>query len=148
MFKRLAIVCTIFIIIVSCNDNKKNTEPVIEHKTVPQECFQYISTTDTITLKLIHVGEAITGTLVYKLHEKDRNMGTIQGSMKGEWLIAQYTFMSEGVKSNRQVAFKKDGTSIVEGFGEVETKGDRVVFKNTDSLTLNNSFKLAQIACQ
>jgi hypothetical protein len=53
--------------------------------------------------------------------------------------VADYTFMSEGIQSTRQVAFKKDGNSFIEGYGD---------FKNVDSLNFNTSMKLVEIACQ
>ena len=102
-------------------------------------CYRYATETDTIILKVIHVGNSITGTLVYSLKEKDKNKGTIQGNMRGDLLVADYTFMSEGIQSTRQVAFKKEGNSFVEGYGD---------FKNLDSLNFNTSMKLVEVECQ
>jgi hypothetical protein len=142
--------CLLFLFI-SCNNHKttnKNTITTDGNQQSPVNCYQYISSNDTSTLKTIHAGEAITGTLVYNLYQKDKNQGTIQGSMKGDLLIADYTFMSEGITSVRQVVFKKEGASFFEGYGKIETKSDRIVFKNTDSLTFNNAVKLVEVDCQ
>ncbi len=139
-------------LLTSCNTQEKNTE-----KTSPQQedtkqpssmnCYRYASETDTITLKVIHVGKDITGTLVYSLKEKDKNKGTIQGRMKGDILIADYTFLSEGIQSTRQIAFKLTDNFFIEGYGESYTNNEKVYFTNTDSLTFNGSMKLAEIAC-
>ncbi|MBK6634882.1 MAG: hypothetical protein IPH68_02200 [Chitinophagaceae bacterium] len=59
--------------------------------------------------------------------------------MSGNILVADYTFMSEGIQSIRQVAFKMEGNSFVEGYGD---------FKNIDSLDFNTSVKLAEVLCQ
>jgi hypothetical protein len=138
----------------SCNNQEINTEKSSTQtgETKKQSplinCYQYASNTDTITLKLIHVGEAITGTLVYSLKEKDKNKGTIQGNMRGNLLVADYTFLSEGVQSTRQIAFKLEDNGFTEGYGDVNTQNDKVIFKNLDSLKFNDSMKLIEIACQ
>lgn len=140
-------------ILTSCNGQEKNTD-----KTSPKNednkqsssmnCYRYATEADTITLKVVQIGNNITGTLVYNLKEKDKNKGTIQGSMKGNILIADYTFQSEGIQSTRQIAFKLTDHFFMEGYGESYTKNGNVYFTNTDSLTFNGSMKLAEIACQ
>ena len=140
--------------IASCTNNKSNnTENLASQteeskKTSPLDCYRYATINDTIILKLIHIGESITGTLVYKLHEKDKNMGTIQGRMRGDILLADYTFMSEGIMSIRQIAFKKEKDFFMEGHGDINTNNERVFFKNPDSLQFNDAIKLTEIDCQ
>ena len=129
---------------VSCNtlnqDAGKTTPQEVSTKKIsPINCYSYATATDTIILKVIHIGNAITGTLVYSLKEKDKNKGRIQGNMRGDILVADYTFTSEGIQSTRQVAFKKEGNSFLEGYGD---------FKSLDSLNFNTSMKLVEIACQ
>jgi hypothetical protein len=141
--KQILIVVLFGVLMQSCNDDKKNS-----FNNEPNACYRYASLTDTISLKLIYVGESITGTLVYKLHEKDKNMGTILGFMRGDVLVADYTFMSEGVQSVREVAFKKDGNYFVEGYGEMKEINNRMIFNNTDSLRYNEKFKLSEIKCE
>jgi len=128
----------------SCNSQKNDadktaSQQVSTKEASPINCYSYATATDTIILKVIHVGSSITGTLVYSLKEKDKNKGTIQGNMRGDLLVADYTFMSEGIQSTRQVAFKKEGNSFVEGYGD---------FKNLNSLNFNTSMKLIEVACQ
>lgn len=141
-----------FIFFVSCNNAETEKKDAATGSDLnngqPINCYKYASETDTIELKLIHVGDAITGTLVYKLREKDKNMGTIQGKMKGDILVANYTFQSEGVSSERQVAFKKVQNNFVEGFGDISTSNGISVFSNIDSLGFNNKFILAEMKCQ
>lgn len=119
--------------------DKTSSQQTDTKKTSPINCYSYTSANDTINLKVIHVGNSITGTLVYMLKEKDKNKGTIQGHMRGDTLLADYTFMSEGIQSTREVAFKKEGNSFVEGYGN---------FKNLNSLNFNTSMKLVEVACQ
>jgi hypothetical protein len=142
-------------LLASCNTKKENTEstetqiPTVDTKEQsPEKCYRYATENDTVFLKLIHVGKSITGTLMYSLKEKDRNVGTIQGNMKGDILVADYTFMSEGVQSVRQVAFKLEDNVFVEGYGDIQTENNRSYFKNPDSLQFSSSMKLNEVACQ
>ena len=108
-----------FSLLVSCNQGGKNTrnpdsQPDKAVKPTSQSnCYRYAGANDTITLNLIHTGDSITGTLVYNFKEKDDNSGILNGSMKGNILVAEYTFLSEGVQSVRQVAFKLEDTAVI-----------------------------------
>ena len=97
--------------------DKTNSQQTDTKKISPMNCYSYATANDTINLKVIHIGNSITGILVYHFKEKDKNKGTIQGHMRGDILLADYTFMSEGIQSTREVAFKKEGNSFVEGYG-------------------------------
>lgn len=135
---------TVAILIASCKSQnedaaKTSSQQVSTKKPSPINCYSYASATDTIMLKIIHSGNSVTGTLIYSLKEKDKNKGTIQGNMYGDILVADYTFMSEGLQSTRQVAFKQEGNSLVEGYGD---------FKNLDSLNFNTSMKLVEVPCE
>jgi len=110
-------------------------------------CYEYVTQSDTVVLRLLHVGENITGMLVYKFKEKDSNKGTILGSMQGDILLARYKFMSEGTQSERQVAFKKSGNTFTEGYGESVEVNGVTKFKNVDSLDFSSSIKLQEVPC-
>jgi len=150
MNKKLFFVLISLALFVACNTAEKSDSKAGDTKkqSSPVNCYSYANNGDTILLKLIHVGDAITGTLVYAYKEKDKNRGTIQGSMRGNLLVADYTFQSEGVQSLRQVAFKLEENSFIEGYGDIYSEGDKVRFKNLDSLQFNNSMKLVEIDCQ
>jgi len=97
-------------------------------------CYAAVSGNDTIRLQLITTDSLATGKLEYKLFEKDRNQGTIQGHFVGDTLFAAYTFQSEGVQSVREVAFLRQGNKLVEGFGEVAEKDGIMLFTNRGQL--------------
>jgi hypothetical protein len=150
MNQKLFSILTFLDLAVSCiADEKKDSQAEDTRKQSSQvNCYRYANAGDTILLKLIHMGDSITGTLVYGYKEKDKNRGTFQGNMRGNLLIADYTFQSEGVQSVRQVAFKMEENSFIEGYGDVYSQNGKVQFKNLDSLKFNNSMKLVEIACQ
>ncbi|MBC7914165.1 MAG: hypothetical protein H7Y07_08580, partial [Pyrinomonadaceae bacterium] len=116
-------------------DSAENTEKdSLISGNVSSECYAYKNNKDSVYMHLKDSAGMISGNLSYNFYEKDSNKGTINGQMKGDTLVADYTFMSEGVVSVRQVAFLKKGTDFVEGYADVEEKNGKMVFKSLDSL--------------
>ncbi|HOZ78443.1 MAG TPA: hypothetical protein PLY34_10630 [Ferruginibacter sp.] len=139
--------------VVSCNSTEKDSafespQQSELDKTSLVHCYRYANENDTVILKLIHVGKSITGGLVYKLKEKDKNEGTIQGFMRDSLLIADYTFISEGIQSIRQSVFKLEDNGFMEGYGDIIEHNGRVQFKSIDSLSFNTSMILTEIPCR
>ncbi len=121
--------------------------------TAPKEnrsdCYIYIKNRDTATLKLNITGEELTGELDYKLFEKDSNTGKIAGEMKGDTIIAEYIFDSEGMRSVREVVFvKKDDGNIYEGTGDVMEKDGKMVFKNRSTLKFSPTMVFTKTNCK
>ncbi|MCW3089205.1 MAG: hypothetical protein JWP81_274 [Ferruginibacter sp.] len=134
---------------VCCSCNNQTGEPKTQPgKASAFNCYNYINKKDTVILKTILVGGFITGTLVYNFYEKDKSQGTIQGQMKGDLLIADYTFNSEGIQSKRQIAFKKMGDKFIEGYGEAEDRNGKMAFKNLDSLNFDHTTILNKVDCK
>ena len=148
IIKSISIFCSC-VCFIACNNQpqqtKENTEPKAASAT---NCYRSINNNDTVLLTAKDSGEIITGTLEYALSEKDKNTGTIQGNIKDSLLVADYTFMSEGTTSVRQVAFKETANGFVEGYGDMEDKDGKMIFKNVDSLSFNNASLLASIDCE
>jgi hypothetical protein len=130
-------------VLAACNSEEKTTATADSLTAAPADtsivqtaqtfsdgCYAYIKNRDTASLNLKVAGEEITGDLSYKLFEKDSNKGTIAGEIKGDTIIAEYDFNSEGTRSIREIVFLKKDGKLYEGYGEVETKGTKVVFKN------------------
>lgn len=118
-------------------------------KTNTTNCYEYIKNRDTATLKIIMEGEELTGNLDYKLFEKDRNTGKIAGEMKGDTIIAEYYFNSEGVSSIREIVLvKKEDGKIYEGTGEMMEKGSKMVFKDRSALQFNQSLVFSPANCK
>lgn len=136
-------------LLISCNNqHQKPKENSPSTGSDSLNCYVYVRHLDTIILKTTDVNGIVTGTLVYNLYQKDKYMGTIRGEMKGDLLIADYSFFSEGVKSVRQVAFKKHGKSFIEGYGDTEDINGKTAFKNTDSLNFKTSIVLGKVDCK
>ena len=141
-------------LLAACNSEPTTSKPAPEEQPNTasadslMHCYQYANQGDTVTMKLIHMGDIVTGTLIYQLKEKDSNKGSITGAIHNDVLVADYTFMSEGTQSVRQVAFKQSGTAFIEGYGESADENGVAKFKNLDSLHFNSSIKLQEMSCK
>ena len=78
---------------------------------------------------------------------KDRNAGTLTGQMRGDTLLADYTFRSEGVESVRQVAFLTQDAGFVEGYGPVREQNGRMTFTNPNTLIFDTRRVLTKTNC-
>ncbi|MFE3866720.1 hypothetical protein ACFX5E_01370 [Flavobacterium sp. LS2P90] len=145
-------------VLVSCKKEKEKeveirpdeSKNIVIEEPVSGECYSGSIKKDTILINLTIKGNQVTkGKLSYKFYEKDTNEGTMVGELRGDTLIADYTFMSEGVSSIRQVAFLKMGNTYVEGYGDVvdDNKG-KVTFKDTKQLKFDGKTVLSKVDCR
>ncbi|MEJ7822336.1 MAG: hypothetical protein WKF85_08445 [Chitinophagaceae bacterium] len=143
---------------VSCNNNsdqeKTSSIAIDSAKTVENKiqipvstCYASISKKDTVRLKVEVFENGITGSLIYRLHQKDSNSGEFEGQMKGDTLVADYKFMSEGTQSVRQVIFLVKDSIAREGYGNMEEKNGKMVFKNVKEVVFGNGMILKREAC-
>lgn len=147
----LIVTCTI-----SCNGNEPSSQrndTVIEetkvttHKSPDVICFSTTGT-DTVILRINISDSLVSGTLIYKLYEKDSNKGKLEGKLYGDTLIADYKFISEGIESIRQVAFLIKDSMAIEGYGDIEQKDGKTVFKNLKSLDFTHGLPLTKVDCK
>ena len=139
-------VCTAF---VSCKKETSEMTPetVAEIPSV-EECYKGILKEDTITMTIVMKGSQITdGQLSYHFFEKDKSDGTLKGQMKGDTLFANYTFMSEGKQSVREVAFLKQDNAYIEGYGELQESDGKMIFKNPGALKFDSKTILSKAEC-
>ena len=152
--KALSILFFAALIVVACKGPKEDTpvevafSPDEEHlEELNTECFQYFGEKDTVLLTTHVDGTNITGTLDYSIFEKDKNSGTIEGEIRDNMIIAEYTFQSEGQTSKRQVVFKNTEEGWKEGFGEMSSVDGIPVQDNLDSLDYNHNMILSPVPC-
>ena len=154
MKKYLFFLLGIALSITACNSsNSEETasdSAAVDTTIVPgsqQFCYAYIKDKDTAKITMMSSGEITTGELSYALFEKDKNKGIFEGELHGDTLIAEYTFNSEGKESVRQIAFLKKGDQLFEGFGDLEEKNGKMMFKNTANLKFGGSMVFNKIDC-
>ncbi|GGE50873.1 hypothetical protein EV200_10292 [Pedobacter psychrotolerans] len=136
---------------MACQSNNTKTtstdSKVAETDTNLKQCFQYINKKDTASLNLVTNKGTVNGVLSYNLFEKDKNNGSVAGIVKGDTIIADYTFQSEGTTSTRQVVWLKKNDQLIEGFGDVEEVKGKMKFKNTSSLRFDQSIVFKRFIC-
>lgn len=119
-----------------------------EREPLKEVCYQYNNGKDAIEANLLYDNGKVSGKVNYNLFEKDKNSGNIVGSMNGDTIVANYIFMSEGVASFRQLAFLKKGNVLIEGYGDVEEKDGRMVFKDIKKLNFPENIQLKEVPCK
>ena len=141
------------IVFMSCNNKAKvNTDipvapavPVTE--SLGDHCYSSIANNDTITMRLnINVNNEVNGELTYIPYQKDKNEGTLVGNIKGDTLVADYTFMSEGKSSVREVVFLKKDAQYIEGYGAILISNGKTVFTDKNQLKFNGKI-LSEVEC-
>ena len=152
--KSLYVLILSILFITACSESKKDSpiDAAFSPKTelieaINTECFQYFGEKDTVRLTTHIDGTNITGTLDYAIFEKDKNSGTIEGEIRDNMIIAEYTFLSEGITSKRQIVFKNTEDGWKEGYGEMKSVDGIPVQVNIDSLDYSHQMALAPVPC-
>ncbi|WP_314518983.1 hypothetical protein [Xanthocytophaga agilis] len=143
----------IFLLCLTACDTKQTqtdtkTEDTNSATVSTTECYSYVTDKDTIATQFTLTGNSVTGTLQYKLSGKDKNTGSLTGQMHGDTLLAEYAFMSEGVQSVREVIFLKKNNNLIEGFGDIEEKDGKMVFKDKAALKFDSNTPMKKMECK
>lgn len=123
---------------------KTKTSPKTDSN-ISKDCYKADLEGNIIAMEIQYNTEDITGTLTYDFIGKDLNTGTFRGKLVNNILVADYTFQSEGVSSERQIAFKFLNDQFVEGYGERVKNGTR--FKDIARLQFNTNMPLKKVDC-
>jgi hypothetical protein len=152
--KKLSLMVFAALLFIACQNNNSDSnnseEAQIDTNMVAIsdiECYTYIKNRDTATLNFTNTNDTLIGELNYNLYEKDSNKGIIEGEMKGDTLMLNYIFNSEGRESIRQVVMLKKANQLIEATGEVEEKNGKFVFKNFSNLKFGEGIIFSKIDC-
>lgn len=147
---RLVLTATSLLLLTACHEQTTQTAQAPTATPTPfvgPQCYAYVTATDTVRLTLQTERPAVTGQLAYRYFEKDRNQGTIRGTMHGDTLLADYTFQSKGRQSMCQVAFLRRDIGFVEGFGAVAERRGKAVFAQPRTLQFDAKYTLLPVPC-
>jgi len=142
--KKLIILSLLAISLTSCKNNTKEQETTEEKEVMTTEepsamlevgCYSYNTNNNNVNLEITSLDNGVSGKLTYALAEKDSNSGTFNGELSDDKLIGEYTFMSEGVESKREVAFMIKDNQLIEGYGELNETGTAFVDKSNINYT-------------
>jgi hypothetical protein len=137
-------------LLASCHEQAPSTEqaaPTMSPTATRPQCYAYYTAQDTVRLTLVTTQPALTGQLIYRYFGKDRNQGTIRGTLRGDTLRADYTFQSEGIESVREVVFVRHAGGFAEGQGEMVDRRGKSVFTHPTALVFNMAAAVKPVAC-
>ena len=138
--------------LAACQDNGTKTTSsdaeVGKTKDSVKHCYQYVSQKDSAFLSLDRKNNQVSGHLSYSLFEKDKNNGTVAGIVKGDTIIADYTFQSEGMTSTREVVWLKKNGQLLEATGDIEEVNGKTKFKNLSRLSFGKSMIFKETTCK
>ncbi|MDQ3016816.1 MAG: hypothetical protein M3R25_08905 [Bacteroidota bacterium] len=109
-----------------------DTKPKVENHT--GHCYLSVIGKDSILMTVTVDNNMVTGYLHYRFSEKDKSGGKFIGTIKGDTILADYQFMAEGMESEREVTFVRRGEELIEGYGDVEERNGRVIFKDHSAI--------------
>ncbi len=112
-----------------------------------KHCYAFVSDKDSIFMDVEINDKSATGKLIYKLSEKDKNVGTFEGTMNADTLFATYHFSSEGMMSDREIIFILNDNKAVEAYGELVEENGKMKFSNPQQLSLEQTFALSKVNC-
>lgn len=142
-------------IFISCNNKAKvNSEipvspPAPVTETLGVKCYSLLANRDSVSMQLnINANNEVNGKLTYIPYQKDKSEGTIVGNIKGDTLIADYTFTSEGKSSVRQVVFLKKDSKYIEGSGTVLASNEKTVFTDLTKVKFDGKTVLDEVDCK
>jgi hypothetical protein len=110
-------------------------------------CYEMTLKKDSAFLDLQVTDTVVTGTLNFNFFEKDRNSGTLQGVLRNDKILADYTFQSEGVTSVREVVFQIKDSTLLQGHGELKQQGTKLVFADPENLQYQTANPFIKVAC-
>jgi len=110
-------------------------------------CYSQIYERDTSSLHVKLANDSLTGDLVYKIFEKDRNDGMFKGDLSNDVLSGWYYFKSEGVMSVRQVLWKISNGQLWPAMGEMKIRNDTMIFTDPASLKFDDTHPFVKVNC-
>lgn len=141
----------LFIILSACNNIKmeeRDSSMKTNLITEPKSCYSFNNGKDSIAMSIEIENNKAKGDLKFDYYEKDSNTGKFVGILNGDTLWANYTFISEGIESNREIVFLKQGDMWIQGYGEIMEKNNAFAFVNHEDIRFDNNFALEKVECQ
>ena len=110
-------------------------------------CYAYMKNGDSIWLKVEVFPNVAAGVLIYHLSGKDKNVGTFDGRLLGDTLVADYTFRSEGKVTVRQIVFKLSATQAREAYGKMRDYEGKMIYDDPSAIDFSKGLALDSVSC-
>ncbi|WP_194777827.1 hypothetical protein [Pararhodonellum marinum] len=147
----LILSCVFLLVLIACNSkNGETVESFTEEESTvnePLTCYHHGDKGNRVLLKFSIADNMVEGEMMYALEGKDINKGTFKGTLNNGIILADYTFMSEGVISERQIAFQRTSDGWLKGFGPVVSQGNKVAFTDAEKIDFRSGLKFVEEPC-
>lgn len=152
--KKIIALSFVLLTMLSCKNKNSKTEnnPIAVQEMIDSTatglslgCYVFHDNNNHVSLEFTEIGPINKGNLTYNFAEKDKNTGTFIGHLKDGILLADYTFQSEGLETVRQVAFKVNNDTLIEGYGDMNAEG--TTFKDVRALKFTSTMPLIKADC-
>lgn len=111
-------------------------------------CYMRVLERDTLVAHLQELGGQITGKLTFDNYQKDGSTGGVTGRRNGNVLELIYSFDSEGMHSIMEVYFKKEGSTLIRGIGDMAMRGDTMAYTHPQQLKFPAAEKWNVVSCE
>ncbi len=111
-------------------------------------CYRWVHNRDTIKLKLAIQDTLVNGQLAYDNYQIDGSAGTLKGTVRNNQIVAFYDFTSEGMQSVREVAFRVEGSRLVQaGTRQMSYRRDTAVYPDHQQIEWDSSRIFQPVDC-
>lgn len=122
-------------------------EPEVKIMVPEGGCYAYMKNGDSIWLKVELFPNVATGVLTYHLSGKGKNVGTFDGRLHGDTLVADYTFRSKGRVKVRQIVFKLSAAEAREAYGKMRDYEGKMIYDDLRSVNFSKGLILDSVSC-
>lgn len=129
------------------HSNATETAPIGLPAQTVNGCYQMVLKNDTAKMQLQLQDSTITGSLSYHWYQKDWNDGTLKGVMRGDTIVADYIFKSEGITSIRQVRFLLQPNGLAQGQGELTEQNGKIIYRQPQALLFDTVHPFLRVDC-
>ncbi len=132
----LFVFCFYYYINLNVNTNQELSALALNDSIVG--CYASASEQNIYTMKVATMdGNAVTGELAYNNFGQGMQNGIFSGVFQNDMMIVSYAYASSGVSGNKQIVFKKIGSSFVQGYSTTEEEMNEQSTDNPDNINLN-----------
>jgi hypothetical protein len=124
--------CGSLLLLVACgpSDKRSAVSDAIEAAAAQELCFQNITGSDSLLVKLTIIGNDVSGTLRWLPAEKDKMVGTLDGTLQNDTITAIYSYQAEGTDAREEKILRLTPDSLFIQHGELVDQNGTWVLKN------------------
>ena len=108
-------------------------------------CYRHTRGRDTLLVQLVQNGGRLAGRMRFDNYQIDGSMGTVTGNVSGDTLFLWYDFLSEGMRSVREMIFMKKGEDLMMAEGPFTLRGYSTLLNHIE---LKYAEVLQQVQCK